>query len=126
MNGPITETATFASANVQVTVQTSPSGLAYTVDGNTFTGAQPFTWTSGSSHTISTTTPQSVIAGTQYLWSNWSDGGGISHSVSPTTSNTSYTANFAQQHFLTMNAGPGGTVNPSNGWVHSGPTGSLS
>ncbi|HKB64826.1 MAG TPA: glycoside hydrolase domain-containing protein, partial [Pyrinomonadaceae bacterium] len=125
MNGPITETATFASANVQVTVQTSPSGLAYTVDGNTFTGAQPFTWTSGSSHTISTTTPQSVIAGTQYLWSNWSDGGGISHSVSP-TSNTTYTANFAQQHFLTMNASAGGTASPPSGWFNSGQTVSIS
>ncbi len=118
MNAPITETASFAQT-VQVTVQTSPSGRSFTVDGSTYTAAQTFPWTSGSSHTISTTTPQSGASGTQYVWSNWSDSGSISHTVSPTSSAT-YTANFTTQYLLTMNAGTGGTVSPASGYYNSG------
>jgi subtilisin family serine protease len=121
MNGPITETASFSSTNVQVTVQTNPSGLTYTVDGISYIGAQPFSWVSGSSHTISTSSPQSVVTGTRYMWSNWSDGGGISHSVSP-TGNTTYTANFSQQYLLTMSANSGGTVSPVSGYFDVGQT----
>ena len=113
------------TANIQVTVQTSPSGRSFTVDGTTFTSAQTFTWTPGSSHTISTTSPQDGTAGTRFSWSNWSDGGAISHSVSP-TSNTTFTANFTTQHFLTMNAGAGGTVSPPSGWFNSGQVVSIS
>ncbi len=88
---------------LQVTVQTSPSGRTFTVDGTNYSSAQTFSWSSGSSHTIGTTSTQSGATGTQYTWSNWSDGGAISHSASP-SSNTTYTANFTTQYFLTMNA----------------------
>src|SRR5439155_212233 len=61
----------------------------------------------------------SIGAGTQYVWSSWSDGGGVSHTVAP-GSNITYTANFTTQHFLTMNAGAGGTVSPGSGFFNSG------
>ncbi len=107
------------SVSIQVTVQTNPSGRSFTVDGATYTAVQTFTWASGSTHTIGTTNPQSGGAGTQYVWSNWSDGGGISHTVSP-TSNTTYTASFVTQHYLTMSAGAGGAISPSSNWYNSG------
>jgi hypothetical protein len=135
VTGPITisktgcsdvQTGAFTvSTTVQVTIQTNPSGRSFTVDGNTYTTPQTFTWTSGASHSISTTTPQSGGTGTQYIWNNWSDGGNISHNVAPTTS-TTYTANFTTQYFLTMNAGAGGTVSPSSGWYNSGQSASIS
>ena len=59
MNGPITETATFTQNLVQVTVQTNPAGLAFSVDGTTYSSTQTFSWVPGSSHTIATTSPQS-------------------------------------------------------------------
>src|SRR5205814_10488410 len=58
MSGPITETAAFTQNPVQVTVQTSSSGLSFTVDGTTYTASQTFSWVPGSSHTIATTSPQ--------------------------------------------------------------------
>jgi hypothetical protein len=103
---------------VQITVQTNPAGRSFTVDGSTYTSAQTLTWTSGSSHTISTTSPQSGGTGTQYVWNGWSDTGGISHTVAPTT-NTTYTANLTTQYLLTMNAGAGGTVS-SGGYFNTG------
>ena len=105
--------------NVQVTIQTNPSDRSFTVDQTTYTSTQTFTWAAGSSHTISATSPQSGATGTQYVWSNWSDGGAISHTVSPVT-NTTFTANFATQHFLTTNSGTCGSVSPSSNWYNSG------
>ena len=124
MNGPITENAAFTQNNVQVTVQANPPGLAFTVDGTPYTAAQTFSWQPGSSHTIATTSPQSGGAGVQYLWTNWSGGGAISHTVAPTTNNT-YTANFGTQYYLTMTGGTGGTVTPGSGWRSTGTTVSI-
>jgi hypothetical protein len=118
MTGSITETANF-TPNIAVTVQASLAGLSFTVDGTTYTNAQAFNWTSGSNHTIATTTPQSGGAGVQYVWSSWSDSGSISHTITPATSGT-YTANFTTQYYLTMNSGTGGSVSPASGWNNSG------
>ena len=96
---------------VQVTVQTTPAGLAFTVDGTPYTSTQTFSWAPGSSHTIATTSPQSGGTGVRYVWTKWSDGGAISHTVAPTT-NTTYTATFKTQYYLTMTHGTGGTVSP--------------
>jgi hypothetical protein len=119
MNGPITQTANFVTC-INVTIQTSPAGRSFSVDGTPYTTAQTFCWTPGSSHTIATTSPQSGGAGTQYVWSNWSDGGAISHTVAPTTP-TTYTANFTTQYYLTTQASPGagGTVTPPSNWYNS-------
>src|SRR4030095_9010223 len=145
MNGPITENAAFTpiatptptpsatptptptvtpsptptpSPTVQVTVQTNPTGLAFSVDGSTYSSTETFSWARGSSHTIATTSPQSGATGVRYIWSRWSDNGGISHTVAPTT-NTTYTATFTTQYYLTMTHGTGGTVSPSSGWRNS-------
>jgi hypothetical protein len=108
-----------ATPTVRVTVKTNLAGLTLSVDGTTYNSTQRFTWASGSSHTIATTSPQSGGTGVQYVWSKWSDQGAISHTVSPTT-NTTYTATFTTQYFLTMTAGSGGTVTPASGWQNAG------
>jgi hypothetical protein len=98
---------------VQVTVQTSIAGPWFTVDGTLYTTPQVFSWTSGVSHTIATTGPQNFGTGSRYNWTSWTDGGAISHSVSP-TANTIYTANFTTQFLLTTGVSPSvsGTVTP--------------
>ena len=125
MNGPLTETASFAAASIPITVQTNPTGRSFTVDGTSFSSTQTFSWTPGSSHTISTTSPQGGGAGMQFVWNTWSDGGAISHSVAPTTA-TTYTANFTTQFLLTMSAGAGGTVSPASGFFNSGQSVNIS
>ncbi|HVE58178.1 MAG TPA: FG-GAP-like repeat-containing protein [Pyrinomonadaceae bacterium] len=110
---------TVANTNVSVTIQTNPAGLSIIVDGTTYTSPQPFSnWVSGSTHTIAVTSPQGNSS-TRYVWSNWSDGGAASHTVAP-TSNTTYTANFTTEHFMTMTSGTGGTVSPPSGWFPAG------
>ena len=108
-----------------MTVQTALAGLAFTVDGTSYSSTQTFSWASGSSHTIATTSPQSGGTGIQYVWTKWSDGGAISHTVAPTTNKT-YTATFKTQYFLTMTHGTGGTVKPTSGWRNTGSAVSIS
>ena len=118
----VTPTATppaTPTPTVQVTVQTNPGGLAFAVHGTTYSSTQTFSWPSGSTHTIATTSPQNGGTGVQYVWVNWSDTGAISHTVAPAT-NVSYTANFRTQYYLTMSHGTGGTVSPVSGWKNAG------
>jgi len=109
--------------NVSVTVQPNPlSGPSYSVDGSLWYGATPFSWNAGSSHSISTTTPQYIgypVTTARLVWSSWSDGGAISHTIAPTIG-TTYTATFTTQYFLQMAASAGGTVSPSSDWYNSG------
>src|SRR5215472_1612457 len=114
-----------ATTAIQVTVKTNPTGRSFTVDGTTYTATQTFSWVSGSSHTIATTTPQSGGTGVQYVWQKWSDNGAISHTVAPTV-NTTYTATFRTQYQLTMPHVTGGRVSPPSGWKNSGTVVSIS
>lgn len=116
----------FASipSGVSVTVNTDPPGRAFTVDGIDYTQSQTFIWEPGLPHTIATVSSQDGTAGTRYVWENWSDGGAISHTVTP-SSNATYSARFETQHQLTMNSTGNGTVAPASGWHAAGAEVSL-
>ncbi len=118
-------TFNFLTNAVGVTVQTSLSGLSFTVDGTNYTSAMTFNWTPGSKHTISTTSQQNGSAGIQYDWNAWSDSGAISHAVAPLTG-SSYMASFTTNYYLTMDAGPGGNINPVSLWTNSGESVNIS
>ena len=100
-----------------ITVNTVPPGLAITVDNVNYTAPQTFQWTIGSNHTIATATPQAGPSGTRYVFSNWSDSGALSHTVTTPSIATTYTANFTTQYQLTLSSVPtaGGTVSPASG-----------
>jgi hypothetical protein len=122
--------AVFASSMTDVThsVNTSPAGLAFSVDGSLFTSGQNPTWSYGSSHTLATISPQPGSSGTRYAFNNWSDNGAISHLVSGLASATNYTANFDTQYQLTTAVSPAaaGTVTPATGgYSNAGSTASL-
>lgn len=105
--------------NIGVLVQANPAGHSFLVDGVSYTNSHTFTWAQVSPHTLAATSPQNIGAGVQDVWTSWSDGGALSHTVSPLGSNT-YTANFKTQYYLTTSATPGGSVTPGSGWVDSG------
>ena len=76
------------------TIKTNPEGCSFTVDGVAYSSSVGFFWDSGSSHTISTSTPQEC-GGKRYAFKNWSDGGAIAHTVTvPERSDSTYIANF--------------------------------
>ncbi len=112
---------TVNQATVNVTVGTNISGLAFTVDGNNYTGPANFTWNIGDQHTIATTSPQTPSAGTQETFASWSDSGDISHQVTATAGVTNYTASFNTSYLLTTASNPpgGGTVSPASGTYYA-------
>ncbi|MGD0777694.1 MAG: DUF2341 domain-containing protein [Candidatus Solibacter sp.] len=103
---------------VQVTLQTLPAGLSYTVDNaNTFIAPATLTWVIGSVHTIATASTQPGAAGTQYIFTGWSDNGGLTHSVTAPASPATYTASFKTQYLLTAGVAPANTGVVAGGGV---------
>ncbi|GEM_PF-4588375 len=94
---------------ISVGVATSPTGRQITVDGSNYTAPQSFNWTQGSNHTISVPSPQSGGAGTQYVFSSWSDGGVQTHTIATPASATTYTASFTTRYLLTTTVNPPGS-----------------
>jgi hypothetical protein len=68
--------------------------------------------------------PDADSAGTRYVWMNWSDGGTISHIVAPAT-DTTFTANFEVQHYLTMESNVAAVLDPGSGWYKNDTTLSI-
>lgn len=109
------------SALSPLTIQTAPSGLQFAVDGGALlTAPRTLNLTTGTTHSISVTSPQPGSAGTRYAFTSWSDGGAASHSFvlnGPAT----LTATFQTQYQLAISASPatGGTVTPASGQFYS-------
>jgi FG-GAP repeat len=101
---------------VPITIDTSISGLSFSVDGTPYTSTQVQNWVGGDTHTLATSTPQSGTPGTRYVFNNWSDAGAISHMVTAPGAATTYTATFTPQYLLTTAVSPSGagTANPAS------------
>jgi hypothetical protein len=100
-----------------VTIQTSPTGLKFSVDGGTVVTAPQTLTLNQASHTIAVSATQPGATGTQYVFTGWSDSGAASHSIVVGPAPATYTATFKTQYRLTTSASPtaGGTVTPASG-----------
>lgn len=105
--GGVQQPATFSltnnAATVQVTLQTSPTGLQVSADGGTtfFAAPHAFTLNVNSTPIIVATTPQ-TLSNTQYVFQTWSDSGAASHSITVPASNTTLTATFKISQTVTF------------------------
>ena len=113
-----------SSETVSVTVASSPSGRTVTVDGTDRTTPYTATWNSGASHNLDVPSPQNTLGNRRYIFSSWSHGGARSQSVAP-ASDTTYTANFTQQHFLSTRTEPRGIGVNGAGWYGHGATATV-
>ena len=89
-----TETLRLDPRTVELSFQSSPSGLQLVVGSSS--GTTPFTRTviEGSNNSISASSPQ-TLGGTSYTWQSWSDGGAQSHNIvanAPATYTATYQA----------------------------------
>ena len=98
-----------------VAVATNPAGLPISVDGTAYTAPRTFLWAPGSNHTVAVNSPLSGPVGTRYVWSNWTDGGALSHTVVAPASAATETASFITQYLLTLGTSPpaAGTLTPN-------------
>ena len=94
-SGGLTDTKTVRldPLTVDLTFQSSPTGLQLTVGSSSST--TPFTRTviQGSNNSMSANTPQ-TLGGTTYNFASWSDGGAQTHNITASTSVTTYTATY--------------------------------
>lgn len=100
-----------------VTIQTSPAGMQFTVDGGTVqTAPQTLSLIQGL-HSLAVAVTQPGPAGTQYTFTGWSDGGTASHFISVGSSAATIVASFNTQYQLTISASPaaGGILTPASG-----------
>ncbi len=107
-----------------VTLQTSPAGLQVSIDGGAAQTAPYSVLLTAGSHTIATVATQAGTAGTQYVFSGWSDSGALSHSITVSPAPTTYTATFGTQYLLTTSAGLSGTVT-AGGYLNAGTSASI-
>ena len=101
-----------------VTIQTSPTGLQFTVDGTAYTAPQTLSLTQGN-HTLAVATPQTGAPGTQDVFAFWSDGGAASHTITVGSTTATYTATFTSQYLLSISVAP-----PGGGTISASPAGS--
>jgi len=107
-----------------VTIQTSPPGLQFLLDADAAQAAPQTLGLPPGPDIIGVGTPQAGAAGTQYAFTNWSDGGAGEHMITVGASAATYTASFATQYQLTVSASPaaGGTVTPATGGFYNSGT----
>ena len=84
----VDQTFTTSTSLLTLTFQTNLPGLTFLVDGQPYTSSQSFTWPLGSSHTLSLPSPQRDALGFEYVGIGWSDGGALTHTITPTTDTT--------------------------------------
>jgi len=99
----------------QVTVTSSPAGLALTLDGQPITGPTSFTGVVGIERDLAAADQNS--GGRRYRFDGWSDGGAATHTISTPAANTTYTASFTdigpvvnQPPSVSLSAASTGTV----------------
>ncbi|MBI3694445.1 MAG: hypothetical protein HY238_06360 [Acidobacteria bacterium] len=98
--------ASFSTAR-PYTVTSNPLARFVTLDGTRLAVPLNQFWTPGSPHTVSVDT--SVLDGngtTRYLFTNWSDGGAASHTITAPVSPAAFTVNFTTQYLLTTSVSP--------------------
>jgi uncharacterized protein (TIGR03437 family) len=102
--------ATFTTAPVTA-IDSEPRGLQLLVDGGLITTPRNFTWTAGSTHTLTPTVTQFSGNNTaRYQFMNWDDGSTGTRTVTAGANGGTYTAVFNTQYLLTTSAIGSGNV----------------
>jgi uncharacterized protein (TIGR03437 family) len=85
------------------TITTAPAGLTVTVDGAPVQSPASYPWTPGSTHTIAVDSSIGAAgADPLYAFVRWSDGGGATHGITASSSQTVFCAQFQTQHLFTV------------------------
>ncbi len=115
VTAPMTVTAQF-SPLIEVTIDTQPAGLPFTADGKNYTAPHTFSWAQNSTHIITADSLYAADTGVRYKYHEWSDGGTREHTITVPENNTTITAHYDIQYYLTIDSDFG---NPEGeGWYN--------
>ena len=119
MDGPRTALANYAISEIDVTVQTDGTADSVEVDGLRYESPYNEIWITASSHTISTDSIYNGDSGVRYVFAGWSDGiTDRTRTVAPVT-DTTFTAMFITQYYLSVESSGHGTTG-GEGWYGAG------
>lgn len=118
-----------SQSTVNVTVGTSVAGLSFEVDGTTYTSAQTFAWTVGSSHNIVAATQTNSSGDEEYSFQEWAETSNGSTTIGSTFGNftvtawsgtSAFTAEFSTSYKLTITQNNShGSFTPASGSYYS-------
>lgn len=122
------DTAASSTPIAQITIVSpkitvDPNGGRIYVDGNAITSKTTYTWAYGSAHTLDPDSGYSPRSGEKLIFKKWREDGSTADPRTIVVSgNATYTAEWKQQFYLTMNVNPSGagTVSPGSGWFDAG------
>ena len=120
--GSATVTASFV-LQYQVTIGSTPSGRAVTVNGVPQTTPFPDYYDVNAQIGLLVPSPQSLSTTTRYSFSAWNDGNPNPSRIIVVDSVKTFTALFTTEYYLTISSSPSGggfTVNPGSGWHPDG------
>ena len=109
----------YGETPAETTITTNPAGLLIEVDGETYTAPHRFDWAPGSKHMLGVPAFQKFEGdhiysahNYRFLFAKWSDGGAQTHTVTASSENTVFIANFIVQTRTQYSADPpqGGTI----------------
>lgn len=125
--------STYFSTDPVTTIETSPGGFYFIVDGAYYKSPQNFTndiygnWGPGTTHTLTGISPnQPYSVNTRYLFDSWSDGGALSHTITVPTGSSTINGIFTAQYVPIVYANPtcAGTITveptSSDGFYNAG------
>lgn len=104
-------------------ITVDPNGGRIFVDGNPITSKTTFSWAYGSTHTLDPDSGYSPRSGEKLIFKKWREDGSTADPRTIVVSgDATYTAEWKQQFYLTMNVNPSGagTVSPGSGWFDAG------
>jgi len=122
---PYAVTAYFSGKPITA-IQTNPPGLGVYVDGSFYFAPQQFasdydpSWTPGSTHSVSTYSPQLPYSvNTRFVFTSWSDNGALTHNIkaAATTSKAfaaRYTTEYAPVYYATPSCAATVALSPSS------------
>ena|GEM_PF-1393261 len=90
-----------------VTLGASPDAVSLIIDGTTCSPAdlpKLFSWANGSVHYCVVPSPVEASEGTQYVFTSWSDNDTSLSKTITVSGNSTYTASYKTQHYLTVDA----------------------
>lgn len=108
ITGPSTYIAYFDAQFLMTVTSTPVTGLNVEVDGMPQVTEYQFWCDDGTLHTVNALSPQNgPVANSRYVWIDWSDGLGQSHTVVCDGPNI-YTANYVLEYQVTITTNPAG------------------
>ncbi len=103
-----------------VLVASDPHGVPLEVDGVVYGAPTVFAWAPGSEHTLAAPVRVEPGDGVRHDFAGWSDGGAAAHTVTAPAGDAQFTARYMRSYRVATCAEPGGSVEPSTGFVPEG------